>query len=119
MESEAGESRDIKAARQEIATSEAQAVDIRDESDWSEGHVPGAIHLPASKLEVAGEVFEAGQRLVVIADDDDSGAEAVAALRESGFEAVVAEGGMDAWRSEGFTLQPTDDPDADTEIGRG
>ena len=46
MASNGTESIGIEEARREIAGGDATAVDVRSDDDWSEGHVPGAIHFP-------------------------------------------------------------------------
>ena len=113
MESATPKKLSIDDARREIAGGDAQAVDVRGEDDWLENHVPGAIHVPGGDSEAAAEALESGWRLLVIGEDDADAAKAAAALRERGFEAIVVEGGMSAWKSEGYTVQPSDDPDPD------
>ncbi len=34
-----------------------------------------------------------------------------------GYDAVAVDGGMEDWVSKGFQIQPTADPDEDTELG--
>jgi rhodanese-related sulfurtransferase len=110
------ESVDVHEARRQIAGGDAVAVDVRSEEEWQEGHVPGAIHLPGGEVGVGVEV-EDGSRLMVITDESDASAQAASRLRESGFDPIVIDGGMGDWISEGFQIQPTPDPDEDTELG--
>jgi rhodanese-related sulfurtransferase len=107
----------VEDARREIAGGDATAVDVRSQEEWSEGHVPGAIHLPDGDPDQATEPLEQGTRLLVIAKDDKQASSAARDLGESGYDAVAVEGGMDDWVSEGFPIQPTEDPDEDTELG--
>jgi hydroxyacylglutathione hydrolase len=109
----------VKDARREIAGGEATAVDVRSGEEWSEGHVPGAIHLPDGDPEAATKPLERGARLLVIAGDDEHAVSAAQDLRERGYDAAAVEGGMKDWVSEGFPIQPTADPDEDTELGLG
>ena len=109
----------IEEARVAIAGGEADALDIREEEDWSKAHVPGAIHIPMNQLSSGLDELDSDRRLIVFAGDEDSGREAVSALRERGFDAAIAEGGIKEWSSEDFRLQPTEDPDEDTELGAG
>jgi rhodanese-related sulfurtransferase len=106
----------VKQAREEIAGGDRQALDVRDDDAWNDGHPPGAIHLPEERLEAGGQELDPDWRLAVIAADDDAAAKAAGALREQGFDAVAVEGGMEAWKSEDFNLQPSPDPDEDAEI---
>jgi rhodanese-related sulfurtransferase len=116
---EDGESLGVKDARREIASGEATAVDVRDQDEWSEGHVPGAIHLPEGDPDAATKPLEEGARLMVIADDDKHAGEAAKDLGKRGYDAVAVKGGMKDWVSEDFPIQPTPDPDEDTELGLG
>jgi rhodanese-related sulfurtransferase len=109
----------IEDARTEIARGEAVAVDVRDEEEWGQGHVPGATHLPDGDVESATERPEEGARLMVIAKDGGMAAEAASRLSEQGYDAVAVDGGMDDWTDENFNVQPTEDPDEETELGAG
>jgi rhodanese-related sulfurtransferase len=112
-----GEKLGVEEARREIAAGEATTVDVRSEEEWSEGHVPGAIHLPDGDPEQATKPLEEGARLLVIAKDGQLAAKAATSLAEKGYDAVAVEGGMDDWVSESYPIQPTFDPDEDTELG--
>jgi rhodanese-related sulfurtransferase len=109
----------VEEARREIAGGKATAVDVRSDEEWSEGHVPGALHLPDGERdsEAGGNFPEEGARLMVIAKDGKLAGQAAAKLADEGYDAVAVDGGMDDWESEDFNLQPTPDPDEDTELG--
>ncbi len=107
----------VEEARMEIAGGDAVAVDVRSEEEWSKGHVPGATHLPDVQGDASADRPDDGARLVVIAKDGRQAAEAASSLRDQGYDAVAVDGDMGDWISEGFQLQPTPDPDEDTELG--
>jgi rhodanese-related sulfurtransferase len=107
----------VEEARREIAGGDAIAVDVRDEEKWTEGHVPGAIHLPEGDPEAGTKRPEEGTRLMVIGEDTKDAKQAASNLADAGYEAVAVEGGMKDWVSEDFQIQPTPDPDEDTELG--
>ena len=107
----------LEAARQEIATKEAIAVDVRSEEEFREAHVPGAIHLPDGDPDSATKDLDDGARLIVIADSGKKAVKAASALGEAGYDAVAADGDMDDWASEDFRTQPSADPDEETELG--
>src|SRR3954447_8869266 len=109
----------IEDARREIAGGNATAVDVRSDEQWSEGHVSGATHLPDADLDASSDRPEEGARLVVIAEDGKQASEAASRLSEQGYDAVAVDGSMDDWTSEDFPVQPTEDPDEDTELGAG
>jgi phage shock protein E len=114
-----GEKVGVEDARREIAGGSAVAVDVRSKEEWGEGHVPGAIHFPEWEEEASGpsERLDEGARLMVIAKNGRMAARAAKGLGERGYDAVAVDGGMDDWVSEDFKIQPTEDPDEDTEIG--
>jgi phage shock protein E len=107
----------VEEARREIAGGDPTAVDVRSEKEWGEGHVPGAIHLPDGDPEAATKPLEEGTRLLVIAKDAKLAARAATDLSERGYDAVAVDGCMDDWVSENYPIQPTEDPDEDTELG--
>jgi rhodanese-related sulfurtransferase len=109
---------DVEAARREIASGDSQAVDVRPEEEWSKGHVPGAIHFPeGGSATDRTHKLEEGARLIVIASNDKLAARAAKDLSARGYDAVAVDGDMGDWVSEGFPIQPTTDPDEDTELG--
>ena len=109
----------VAEARREIAGGDAVAVDVRSDEEWSEGHVPGATHLPDAETDASSDLPEEGSRLMVIADDAKFAAKAASKLSDEGYDAVAVDGGMDDWADEDFNTQPTVDPDEDTELGAG
>ena len=118
-ESKGDDKLDAKQARLEIAGGDAIAVDVRSDDDWTKGHIPGAIHLPDGDPENATKPLEEGARLVVIADKGKAAVSAAKELAEKGYDAAALNGSMKDWTSEGYPVQPTDDPDEDTELGAG
>jgi phage shock protein E len=106
----------VEEARREIAGGRALAVDVRSEEEWSEGHVPGATHLPNGDA-AGGDLPEEGARLMVIAEDAKHASKAASELADRGYDAVAVNGDMGDWISEDFKTQPTADPDEDTDLG--
>ncbi len=109
----------VEDARREIAGGDATAVDVRPKEEWSQGHVPGAIHVPDGDVDALADRPEDGARLIVIAKDGKAAAEAASRLSDQGFDAIAVDGDMSDWLSQGFQIQPTDDPDEETELGAG
>jgi rhodanese-related sulfurtransferase len=117
MAGEGTETVELEQARQEIAGGEAVAVDVRSEEKWSEGHVPGAIHLPDADPSAGTKEIEQGARVIVVGEDAGQAKEAASKLVEAGYEAVALAGDMGDWASANFQIQPTTDPDEETELG--
>jgi phage shock protein E len=115
---EAGtETIDVEEARREIAGGDAIAIDVRDEETWNEGHIPAAIHMPDADPDAATKRPDEGARLIVIGEDAGQAKEAASKLSDGGYDAVAVEGDMGDWTSEDYPIQPTPDPDEDTELG--
>jgi rhodanese-related sulfurtransferase len=106
----------VEAAREEIARGDAVAVDVRSEDEWGKGHVPGALHLPDGEEREHDDRLEKGARLMVLAKNGGLAVRAAKDLSERGYDAVAVDGGMGDWASD-FKIQPTPDPDEDTELG--
>jgi rhodanese-related sulfurtransferase len=116
--SEGEETVGVERARELIASNEAQALDIRDSEEWESSHIPGALHIPEAELEGRSEEIPAEGTLIVVCAGGKRSAEVAASLREDrGLDAANIEGGMKAWESEQFPMQPSTDPSAPVEPG--
>lgn len=102
---------EVGAAREAIATGNAQVIDLRDKEAWLDGHVPGSLHAGGEQLETQINELSQEHPVIVVGDDRDRCAEVAGSLSERGYEARVMKGGMKAWKDEKFTLQPSEDPD--------
>jgi rhodanese-related sulfurtransferase len=118
MASSKTETVDVEEARRQIASREATAVDVRDAETFQEGHAAGAINLPGADPEAGTKELEKDGRLIVFADDAKQAKEAASKLSDAGYEAIAVDGDMDDWLDEDFHIQPSRDPDEDTELGR-
>jgi rhodanese-related sulfurtransferase len=101
----------VEEAREAIAAEGAQAIDIRDKDAWLTGHVPGAVHAAGEQLDIRMADVPKDQRVIVVGEADDESVAVAESLRERGYDARAIEGGMQAWKDGGFTLQPSQDPD--------
>jgi rhodanese-related sulfurtransferase len=85
---------------------DAVLLDVREKPEWTAGHVPGAVHVPLTKL-VAGGTLPAeaeGRPLVVICRSGHRSQQAARILAERGMQAVDVEGGMNAWAAAGHPV---------------
>jgi rhodanese-related sulfurtransferase len=46
----------LDAVKENVKAGKAVIIDVREQNEWDEGHLKGAIHIPKSKLEVATEI---------------------------------------------------------------
>jgi rhodanese-related sulfurtransferase len=103
-------------ARELIASNEATVVDIREDEDWHERRVPGAVHAFEGDLGVALEGVDDQRPLIIVCGDGERSASLAAELRERGREVASIEGGMKAWEGEKLPMQPSSDPDDDVRV---
>jgi rhodanese-related sulfurtransferase len=108
----------VEEARRQIAGGKASAVDVRPKEKFGEGHVPGAIHLPDADPKAGTKEIDQGEKLIVIGEDAEQAKQGASKLSDAGYEAVAVDGDMSDWLGEGFQIQPSTDPDGDTEVGR-
>ena len=108
----------VEEARKQIASGEATAVDVRTPEKFQEGHAPGALNLPDADVDAGSKKPDEGTKLMVIGEDASDAKEAASKLADAGYEAVAVDGDMSDWLDEDFQIQPSPDPDEDTELGR-
>lgn len=78
-------------------------IDVREQHEWDEGHIPGALHIPRSFLEsrIAG-VARPDQEIVLSCASGVRSLLAGATLREMGYDNVASlAGGFQRWKQSG------------------
>lgn len=70
-------------------------LDVREPSEWADGHAPGATHLPLGQLDPSR--FAEGPAVFVICRSGNRSAVATRALTAAGIDAYNVTGGMNAW----------------------
>jgi rhodanese-related sulfurtransferase len=103
------ESLDPKRARELIARERAQALDLRDEDDFADAHIVGAVRADDEEIEAALEALDQDRPVMVVCADGKRSSEVAADLRERGYQAAVVEGGMKAWTGDSLPTQPRED----------
>ena len=74
-------------------------VDVRSGTEWNEGHVPGAIHVPLAQLNARLPELRERQPIVTYCQSGARSATAASVLRASGITEVSnVDGGFDAWQ---------------------
>ena len=76
----------------------AYLLDVREQSEWDEGHAPQAVLLPLSELADRVDEVPDDRDVLVVCHSGMRSMRATAALRRAGLRAVNVEGGMLAWR---------------------
>jgi molybdopterin/thiamine biosynthesis adenylyltransferase/rhodanese-related sulfurtransferase len=99
---------DATHARDRIESGEPVVVDVREQDEWDEGHIPGAVHVPRGHLESRIERLapDAARPVVVYCSAGNRSAFAAKTLAELGYEDVVSlAGGFTDWKRNGFPVQ--------------
>lgn len=73
-------------------------LDVRNPSEWDQGHLPGAIHMPLGDLPMQLKSLPAHQPIVTICQGGYRASVAASLLAKAGFSNIgTLEGGMNAW----------------------
>jgi adenylyltransferase/sulfurtransferase len=99
---------DATQARERIESGEPVVVDVREQDEWDEGHIPGAVHVPRGHLESRIERLapDAARPVVIYCSAGNRSAFAAKTLMDLGYEDVVSlAGGFTDWKRNGFPVQ--------------
>ncbi|MFZ2450630.1 MAG: rhodanese-like domain-containing protein [Methylovulum miyakonense] len=83
-------------------------VDVREDNEWQEQHIPGALHIPLSQLDSRMGELKGRQHgaIVMQCRSGKRSAKAQAALQSAGFANVYnMEGGLLAWQQQGLSVE--------------
>ena len=96
----------IEEVQRRLAAGESLTiVDVREESEWQAGHVPGAVHLGKGIIErdVETRYPDTNQELILYCGGGFRSALAADALGRMGYVNVISmDGGMRGWREKGL-----------------
>jgi rhodanese-related sulfurtransferase len=100
-------------ARKQVEGGEAILIDVREESDWREGHAPGATHLSRGviELEIEEQVPDLKKPIICYCGGGSRSALVAESLQKMGYENVRSmAGGFGAWKQSGL---PSEEGDAE------
>ena len=83
-------------------------IDVREDDEWAEGHLPGAVHVPRGHLEsrIEQAATDRSRLLVLYCAAGNRSAFAAKTLEELGYEHVSSlSGGFTDWKRNGFPIQ--------------
>lgn len=93
-------------AQRLAADPQLQIVDVREASEWLEGHIPGARHIPFYRLPDRLAELDPSRPLALVCGAGTRSVLAASLLRARGWSQLASvEGGMDAWRAAGFPVE--------------
>src|SRR6478735_3656624 len=99
---------DATQARERIESGEAAVVDVREQAEWDEGHIPGAVHVPRGHLEsrIERSAPDTARPVLLYCSAGNRSAFAAKTLEELGYEDVVSlSGGFTDWKRNGFPVE--------------
>ena len=99
---------DANQARERIESGEPVVVDVREQDEWDEGHIAGAVHVPRGHLESRIERLapDTTRPVIVYCSAGNRSAFAAKTLAELGYDDVVSlAGGFTDWKRNGFPVQ--------------
>ena len=82
-------------------------IDVREESEWAQGHLPGAHHLSRGTLEreIEQALPDKDAPIALYCDGDHRSTLAADSLQRLGYTVVVAlDGGWSAWKERGLPV---------------
>lgn len=92
----------------------AVIVDVRTDDEWSQGHVPGAIHVPVDQVDPANNTIKTLNKdapIYFICAAGGRSARAADRMAAAGYHALNVLGGTNAWVEKGLPLEkPSDAP---------
>lgn len=100
---------DVKAIRARQEKGETfLLIDVREESEWAKGHLPGATHLGKGIIErdIEAAVPDTGREMVLYCGGGFRSILAADNLRKMGYTNVISmDGGFRGWTESGFPVE--------------
>ena len=95
------ESMDVKDLRERL--SEVMLIDVRQRSEWDEGHIPGAIHFEGGRVAWEQLPFPHDKPLAIQCSSGNRSMSVSSVLRRRGYQNVIqVKGGIKGWEKNGF-----------------
>jgi molybdopterin/thiamine biosynthesis adenylyltransferase/rhodanese-related sulfurtransferase len=101
----AAQVREALAQRKQQADEDFVLIDVREKVEWSEGYIPGAVHVPRGYLELRIEdvVPDKAQKVVLYCAGGVRSLVAGATLQQMGYQDVTSlAGGFGQWKGAGY-----------------
>ncbi|GAA3804736.1 rhodanese-like domain-containing protein [Streptomyces phyllanthi] len=95
----------VPQAHRMLQAGTAALLDVRETDEFRAGHVPGALHVPLSRLSGGTASIPTEHALVLICRSGNRSQRAAALLAERGVAAVDVVGGMRDWAARGLPVE--------------
>jgi hydroxyacylglutathione hydrolase len=80
-------------------------VDVRQRSEWEQGHIPGAIHFEAGRIAWEELPFPIDKPLVIQCASGNRSMVAISVLKRRGIHSLMqVDGGINKWKMNGFEV---------------
>jgi rhodanese-related sulfurtransferase len=86
----------------------ATLVDVREDTEWEAGRVPGALHIELNELTSRAEEVPKERTAVFYCRTGNRSAMAAEAFAQAGWDAHNMAGGLVAWVEQGLEIEPAD-----------
>ena len=94
---------DTKELRERL--DDVMLIDVRQQSEWDEGHIPGAIHFEGGRVTWESLSFPHDQPLAIQCSSGNRSMSVISVLRRRGYRNVIQlEGGIKEWQKNGFEI---------------
>src|SRR3954449_11298412 len=80
----------------------ATVVDVRTDSEYEAGHIPGAQHIPVAEIQRNAAQFEKDQAVVIYCRIGNRSGPVADAFVASGYDAHAIDGGVVSWAEAGL-----------------
>ena len=86
---------------------DVQVLDVRERSEWDDGHIPGSVHAPYHELHAVPDGVDLARPVAAICSSGQRSAVAASLLLRGGAEHVihVADGGVGTWQRQGWPIE--------------
>ena len=99
----------MPSASVEQVPDDAFLLDVREDEEWTAGHIPGAVHVPMMEIPARADEVPDDRDVVVVCRVGSRSAQVVAYLRQNGWDRVInLDGGMAAWDRAGRPMVSED-----------
>jgi len=79
-------------------------LDVREDHEWEEGHVPNAHHIPMNEVANQLDKLDDGARIFIICRSGARSMTVANYLEAQGYDVVSVAGGTDGWANSGREL---------------
>lgn len=94
--------------RRQIQQDKFYLVDVREDNEWAQGHLPGALHLSKGIIErdIEKTIPDSHAEILLYCGGGYRSAIATASLQQMGYSNVTSiDGGYSKWVAEGFPIE--------------